>query len=160
QAVLEHQVDMGSRFPPRHPLVLRRRKVDHHHPLSGGAPAPNNQTGGDSMYVPPGLGEAGGGNWFLAPAPGGGANNVDASGIALVTVWYTLKRRGLWWLTGTRWRQVDGLVHLERVQTLRAEFAAHAALLDAAERGDGVIDVVVDPDRPGANAAGDVGRAF
>jgi hypothetical protein len=64
-------------------------------------------------------------------------------------------------LTGIRrgW-QVNGLEYLEGVQAFGAEFATHAALLDAAERSDRVVDIVVDTDGPGANAASDVGRAF
>ena len=66
--------------------------------------------------------------------------------------------RGHW--ISRRGRHVDRLVDLERVQSLRTQFAPHPALLDATERGDGIIDVVIDPHGPGVNAAGDVGGPF
>ena len=51
------------------------------------------------------------------------------------------------WLS-RRGRHVDRLVDLERVQSFRTEFASHAALLDAAERCDGIVDVVINANGP------------
>jgi hypothetical protein len=59
-----------------------------------------------------------------------------------------------------RGRHVDRFVDLECVQSFRTEFAPHAALFDAPEWGDGIVDVVIHPDRPGANPAGHVGGPF
>src|ERR1700757_3884747 len=100
-------------------------------------------------------------SWTLAPAfVAAGA----VMGYLLRSVWrHTpagLQRRGRWWTGARRGRQVDGLEFLERVQPLWAEFAPHAALFDAAERRDGIVDIVIDSDGPRAHAAGDVGRPF
>src|SRR5271168_2501052 len=137
---------MGSWFPARQVLVFRMGKVKHHHTFCGCAAAPNNQIGCEFMDAGTGGGDDGRRHWLVTPIREVARNQLDASRIALLMASRALLRRGLWLGCIRRRRQVNGLVYLERVQPLWTEFTPHAALLDPAEGGDRVIDVVVDPD--------------